>query len=55
MNLHEECLLKFLLNPMDLSHSTETLKENNSLIENSVFNLNSKKINLRKNCTLTRI
>jgi len=33
MNLHEECLLKYLLNPLDLSHSTELLKINNSLIE----------------------
>jgi hypothetical protein len=33
MNLHEECLLKYLLNPMDLIHSTELLKLNNLLIE----------------------
>ena len=33
MNLHEECLLKYLLNPMDLFNSTELLKLNNSLIE----------------------
>ena len=33
MNLHEECLLKYLLNPLDLLHSTELLKINNNLIE----------------------
>ena len=33
MNLHEECLLKYLLNPLDLLHSTELLKINNHLIE----------------------
>ena len=33
MNLHEECLLKYLLNPIDLSNSTELLKLHNSLIE----------------------
>ena len=53
MNLHEECLLKFLLNPLDLSHSTEILKQNNSLIEN--FNKNSTKPNLRNNYTVTRV
>ena len=34
MNLHEECLLKYLLNPSDLFFATETLKANNLLIEN---------------------
>ncbi len=33
MNLHEECLLKYLLNPVDLFRSTELLKLNNILIE----------------------
>ena len=33
MNLHEECLLKYLLNPLDLLNSTEQLKFNNSVIE----------------------
>ena len=33
MNLHEECLLKYLLNPMDLTKSTELLKLNNLVIE----------------------
>lgn len=36
MNLHEECLLKYLLNPLNLSHSTELLKLNNNMIEKSL-------------------
>ena len=36
MNLHEECLLKYLLNPTDLFYSTELLKLNNSLIEKNI-------------------
>ena len=38
MNLHEECLLKYLLNPTDLFNSTELLKLNNALIEQGVIN-----------------
>lgn len=40
MNLHEECLLKYLLNPMDLFYSTELLKLNNDLIEKDLLNAN---------------
>lgn len=36
MNLHEECLLKYLLNPLGLSISTEVLKQNNELITKSL-------------------
>ena len=36
MNLHEECLLKYLLNPLDLLKSTELLRLNNTLIEKTV-------------------
>ena len=32
MNLHEECLLKYLINPIDLTNVTELLKQNNELI-----------------------
>lgn len=53
MNLHEECLLKYLLNPFDLAYSTELLKMNNSLIEKnksqSVFIANSRKANFVTN------
>ena len=37
MNLHEECLLKYLLNPQDLLNSTELLKLNNDLISKGLF------------------
>lgn len=33
MSLHEECLLKYLLNPPDLLYTTNLLKFNNQLIE----------------------
>ena len=36
MNLHEECLLKYLTNPLDLLRATETLKTNNNLLEKAV-------------------
>jgi len=51
MNLHEECLLKYLLNPMDLSNSTELLKLNNSLIEKGLVSIK----NLKNNYKTTRI
>lgn len=34
MNLHEECLLKYLQNPAGLSALTELLKQANELIVN---------------------
>ena len=45
MNLHEECLLKYLLNPLDLFYSTELLKLNNDLLQKGEFKLKSSKIN----------
>ena len=36
MNLHEECLLKYLLNPTELAASTELLKQANELIVKKV-------------------
>ena len=33
MNLHEECLLRYLSYPDDLSYSTELLKLNNKIFE----------------------
>lgn len=41
MNLHEECLLKYLLNPIDLYNSTELMKLNNLMIEKGLFNKTS--------------
>ncbi len=33
MNLHEQCLLRYLKNPDELSYSTEILKLNNFILE----------------------
>ena len=38
MNLHEECLLKYLINPLELFYTTELLKNNNSIIEKCFVN-----------------
>lgn len=40
MNLHEKCLLKYLLNPLNLLTSTELLQINNSLIEKELATQN---------------
>ena len=37
MNLHEECLLKYLSNPLSIVNSTELLKITNSLIKKGKF------------------
>ncbi|MEI8129444.1 MAG: hypothetical protein WCG95_07495 [bacterium] len=33
MNLHEECLLKYLKSPDELGYSTDILKLNNQILE----------------------
>lgn len=33
MNLHEQCLLRYLKNPDELSYATEILKLNNKILE----------------------
>lgn len=33
MNLHEECLIKYLINPLDLFNSTELLELSNRMLE----------------------
>lgn len=38
MNLHEECLLKYLVNPLELFYTTELLKNNNELLKKDVVN-----------------
>ena len=38
MNLHEECLLKYLVNPLELFYTTELLKNNNELLSKSFNN-----------------
>ncbi len=37
MNLHEECLLKYLINPDELTYSTEVLKLNNFILEKKII------------------
>ena len=55
MNLHEECLLKYLLNTTDLFKSTELLKFNNSLIEKGLFGTVILAKNRKINYTANRI
>ena len=38
MNLHEECLLKYLINPLELFYTTELLKSNNELLSKGFDN-----------------
>ncbi len=33
MNLHEQCLLRYLQNPDELAYSTQILKLNNDILE----------------------
>lgn len=49
MNLHEECLLKYLKNPDGLSYTTEILKLNNFILEKKYIlkNMHLKDIILR--------
>ena len=53
MNLHEECLLKYLINPLDLFYTTELLKQNNDLIEYNLcktnFSMQNNKISYSSN------
>ncbi len=46
MNLHEQCLLRYLQNPDELSYSTEILKLNNFILEKHFIlnNLNNNEI-----------
>lgn len=53
MNLHEECLIKYLINPLELFYATEVLKENNSLLEQNT--LNNKKIANFKDINYNRV
>ena len=48
MNLHEECLLNYLRYPDELSHTTELLKLNNMILEQTFVlkNILSKNIKL---------
>ena len=53
MNLHEECLLKYLKNPMDLFFSTdELIKMNDLLMEQECMKKQIIEANKNINCTL---
>lgn len=39
MNLHEECLIKYLINPLELFYTTELLKNSNYLLSKNIENL----------------
>ena len=51
MNLHEECLLKFLKSPDGLGYSTDILKLNNQILEQHFIleNILTKNLNLSYN------
>ena len=40
MNLHEECLLRYLKHPDELSYATEILKLNNKIMEQKFITKN---------------
>lgn len=52
MNLHEQCLLKYLTNSLDLMHSTELLKLTNAVLEEHKKNTDFlvKKVGINYNC-----
>ena len=56
MNIHEECLLRYLKYPDELMHSTEILKLNNFILEKRFlvknFVANSTKIHYTGNVDL---
>lgn len=56
MNLHEECLLKYLKSPDELSYSTDILKLNNQILEQHFLleNVLSKNLNLVYNTKTAR-
>ena len=56
MNLHEQCLLRYLKNPDELTYSTEILKLNNFILEKHFvvknFIANSSQIHYTNNVDL---
>ena len=55
MNLHEECLLKYLSNPINLIQTTEVLKYNNSILEGILLKNKNGNKNLQFNGISHRI
>ena len=54
MNLNEECLLKYLLNPSGISDYTDILKLSNKLIEKELKSRNTS-VKIAKQCPATRV
>ena len=53
MNLHEECLLKYLINPNDVFFSTdELIKMNDLLMEQECMKKQILEANKKLNCSL---
>ena len=48
MNIHEQCLINYLKNPLNLFQSTELLRINNVLIEEEMIKCNYAKYKLQK-------
>ena len=52
MNLHEECLLKYLINPLELFYTTEMLKSSYGLHEKNEYTFDeytkNKEVNYNK-------
>ena len=51
MNLHEECLLKYLINPLELFYTTELLKSNNLMLEKYFEDNKNYNEDFKVNCT----
>ena len=41
MNLHEECLIKYLVNPLDLFFITEDLKRTNEILAHKIADIDT--------------
>ncbi len=52
MNLHEQCLLRYLQNPDELSYSTDILKLNNFILEKHFLLKNMNGIELKAACAI---
>ena len=48
MNLHEECLIKYLTYPLDLSKTTELLVYNNNIIKEKLKDSIKENLRIRK-------
>ena len=51
MNLHEECLLKYLINPLELYYTTELLKSKSLMLKKDFENSKNSNKKFKVNCT----